>query len=192
MLPRSSIITVAYAAVATIVVLYYFYTCCMVTHSGMPVATTFLAGIPTDLGDVSASAILVALGALAVILGAEFPFILVLGTLGVFVCLTFRQDHLISLLTLAAVLFSMGVYGIVASRNAIRVLISIELMLNAVMINLVAFARYVDPGMIRGQIFAVFVLTVAAAEAAVGLAIVLAIYRSTSTVDMEEFTRLKW
>jgi NAD(P)H-quinone oxidoreductase subunit 4L len=83
-------------------------------------------------------------------------------------------------------------YGMVASRNAVRVLMSIELMLNAVNINLVAFSHYVDPGYLRGQVFAVFILTVAAAEAAVGLAIVLAIYRNMSTVDMEKFNLLKW
>ena len=65
-------------------------------------------------------------------------------------------------------------------------------MLNAVNLNLVAFARYVDPVHVRGQIFAIFILTVAAAEAAVGLAIVLAIYRNTATVDMEKFNLLKW
>ncbi len=67
----------------------------------------------------------------------------------------------------------------VVSRNAVRVLMSIELMLNAVNINLVAFARYVDPVQVKGQLFAIFVITVAAAEAAVGLAIVLSIYRNT-------------
>jgi NAD(P)H-quinone oxidoreductase subunit 4L len=69
---------------------------------------------------------------------------------------------------------------------------SIELMLNAVNINLVAFARFIDPIHVRGQIFAIFILTVAAAEAAVGLAIVLAIYRNNATVDMEKFNILKW
>ena len=83
-------------------------------------------------------------------------------------------------------------YGMVASRNAVRVLMSIELMLNAVNINLVAFARYIDPTEVKGQVFAIFILTVAAAEAAVGLAIVLAMYRNTATVDMEQFNLLKW
>ena len=95
-------------------------------------------------------------------------------------------------LTFGAALFAIGMYGMVVSRNAVRVLMSIELMLNAVNINLVAFARYVDPVAVKGQVFAIFVLTVAAAEAAVGLAIVLAIYRNVATVDMERFNLLKW
>jgi NAD(P)H-quinone oxidoreductase subunit 4L len=69
---------------------------------------------------------------------------------------------------------------------------SIELMLNAVNLNMITFARYIDPQFIRGQIFAIFILIVAAAEAAVGLAIVLSIYRNWSSVDMEKFDLLKW
>jgi NAD(P)H-quinone oxidoreductase subunit 4L len=111
---------------------------------------------------------------------------------GSFIALTADQDALTRYLTLAAALFSIGVYGMTVSRNAVRVLMSIELMLNAVNINLVAFARYVDPANVKGQIFAIFILTVAAAEAAVGLAIVLSIYRNNATVDMERFNLLKW
>jgi NAD(P)H-quinone oxidoreductase subunit 4L len=95
-------------------------------------------------------------------------------------------------LLLAAALFCIGVYGLVISRNAVRVLMSIELMLNAVNLNLMAFSNFLDPQTIKGQVFVVFVITVAAAEAAVGLAIVLAIYRNRDTVDMEEFNLLKW
>lgn len=95
-------------------------------------------------------------------------------------------------LLLAAALFCIGVYGLVMSRNAVRVLMSIELMLNAVNLNLMAFSNFLDPQTIKGQVFVVFVITVAAAEAAVGLAIVLAIYRNRDTVDMEEFNLLKW
>ncbi len=95
-------------------------------------------------------------------------------------------------LLLAAALFCIGIYGLITSRNAVRVLMSIELMLNAVNINLIAFSNYLDPQEIKGQVFAVFVLTVAAAEAAVGLAIVLSIYRNRETVDMEHFNLLKW
>ena len=69
---------------------------------------------------------------------------------------------------------------------------SIELLLNAVNLNLIAFSNYLDSGAIRGQVFAVFVITVAAAEAVVGLAIVLSIYRNRSTIDMESFNLLKW
>lgn len=92
----------------------------------------------------------------------------------------------------AAALFCIGIFGLVTSRNAIRVLMSIELMLNSVNLNLMAFSNYLDPQEIRGQVFTVFVITIAAAEAAVGLAIVLAIYRNRDTIDMEEFNLLKW
>ncbi|MCS7030736.1 MAG: NADH-quinone oxidoreductase subunit NuoK [Gloeomargarita sp. SKYG116] len=97
-----------------------------------------------------------------------------------------------SFLFLAAALFCIGIYGLVTSRNAVRVLMSVELMLNAVNLNFIAFANYLDPADIKGQVFSVFVITVAAAEAAVGLAIVLAIYRNRETVDMEKFNLLKW
>ncbi|NJR39030.1 MAG: NADH-quinone oxidoreductase subunit NuoK [Leptolyngbyaceae cyanobacterium CSU_1_4] len=95
-------------------------------------------------------------------------------------------------LILAAALFCIGIYGLVTSRNAIRVLMSIELLLNSVNLNLMAFSNFLDPEGIRGQVFAVFVITIAAAEAAVGLAIVLSIYRNRGTVDMEQFNLLKW
>ena len=95
-------------------------------------------------------------------------------------------------LLLAAALFCIGIYGLVTSRNAIRVLMSIELLLNAVNINLMAFSKYLDSQAIKGQVFTVFVITVEAAEAAVGLAIILAIYRNRYTVDMEKFNLLKW
>ena len=95
-------------------------------------------------------------------------------------------------LFLAAALFCIGIYGLVTSRNAIRVLMSIELLLNAVNLNLLAFSNYLDPSNIKGQVFSVFVITIAAAESAVGLAIVLAIYRNRDTVDMEQFNLLKW
>ncbi|MBD2090103.1 NADH-quinone oxidoreductase subunit NuoK [Microcoleus sp. FACHB-1515] len=95
-------------------------------------------------------------------------------------------------LLLAAALFCIGIYGLVTSRNAIRVLMSIELLLNAVNINLMSFSNYLDSEGIRGQVFTVFVITIAAAEAAVGLAIVLSIYRNRGTVDMEQFNLLKW
>jgi NAD(P)H-quinone oxidoreductase subunit 4L len=95
-------------------------------------------------------------------------------------------------LTLAAVLFCIGIYGLVVSRNAIRVLMSIEIMLNAVNLNLLSFSNFLDSGLVRGQVFTVFVITVAAAEAAVGLAIVLGIYRNRSTIDMESFNLLRW
>ena len=95
-------------------------------------------------------------------------------------------------LIVASLLFCTGVWGLINSRNAVRVLMSIELMLNAVNINLMAFSAYLDSELIRGQVFAVFVITVAAAEAAVGLAILLSLYRNRVTVDMESFNLLKW
>ena len=90
-------------------------------------------------------------------------------------------------LTIAAALFCIGVWGLINSRNAVRVLMSIELMLNGVNINLMAFSSYLDGTEIRGQVYAIFVITVAAAEAAVGLAILLSLYRNRDTVDMERF-----
>ncbi|MEB3279036.1 NADH-quinone oxidoreductase subunit NuoK [Capilliphycus salinus ALCB114379] len=95
-------------------------------------------------------------------------------------------------LVVAAALFCIGIYGLITSRNAVRVLMSIELLLNAVNLNLMGFSNYLDGNNIKGQVFTVFVITVAAAEAAVGLAIVLTIYRNRDTVDMEEFNLLKW
>jgi NAD(P)H-quinone oxidoreductase subunit 4L len=102
------------------------------------------------------------------------------------------QLQLSYFLVVAAALFSIGIYGLVTSRNAVRVLMSIELMLNAVNLNLMGFSNFIDPVDIKGQVFAVFVIAIAAAEAAVGLAIVLAIYRNRMTVDMEQFNLLKW
>lgn len=145
-----------------------------------------------DRAELLAFLLIVVLGIVVAFLGGESSVVLAVGTVGSFFTLTLAQEPLVRYLTLAAVLFAIGLYGMVVSRNAVRVLMSIELMLNAVNINLVAFARYVDPVEVKGQIFAIFILTVAAAEAAVGLAIVLAIYRNMSTVDMDRFNLLKW
>lgn len=95
-------------------------------------------------------------------------------------------------LLLSAALFCIGIFGLITSRNAVRVLMSIELLLNSVNLNLMGFSNYLDPGEIKGQVFAVFVITIAAAESAVGLAIILAIYRNRDTIDMEKFNLLKW
>jgi NADH-quinone oxidoreductase subunit K len=94
------------------------------------------------------------------------------------------------LLMLAAALFSIGLYGALARRNAVAVLMGIELMLNAVNINLIAFWRYVAPDEMAGFLFALFVITVAAAEAAVGLALMIAVYRARQTVNVEEMALL--
>ncbi len=94
-------------------------------------------------------------------------------------------------LFVAAALFCLGLYGVVARRNAVAILMAVELMLNAVNINLVAFWRYMTPDRPVGQAWAVFVLTVAAAEAAVGLALVISIYRNRDSVVAEELDLLK-
>jgi NADH:ubiquinone oxidoreductase subunit K len=90
----------------------------------------------------------------------------------------------------SAALFSIGVYGVLARRNAVLVLMSIELMLNAVNVNLVAFAQYL--GQLSGQVFALFVIAVAAAEVGIGLAIVILIYRNRETINVDEVNLLKW
>ena len=95
-------------------------------------------------------------------------------------------------LTLAAALFSLGLYGVLARKNAIAILMGVELMLNAVNINLVAFWRYLTPENIAGQAFAVMVFAVAAAEVAVGLALVISIYRRRKTVAADEINLMKW
>jgi len=89
-------------------------------------------------------------------------------------------------------MFSIGLYGVLAKRNAVIILMCIELMLNAVNITLVAFSRYVVPALLTGQIFAIFVIVVAAAEIAVGLAIILAIYRHLEDIDVTKINLLKW
>ncbi len=95
-------------------------------------------------------------------------------------------------LALAAALFCIGVYGVLARKNAVAILMSIELMLNAVNINLVAFWRYLTPANSSGQMFTIIVLTVAAAEAAVGLALIISIYRRRNTVVAEDIDLMKW
>ena len=95
-------------------------------------------------------------------------------------------------LLVAALLFCIGIYGVLARRNAVAILLSVELMLNAVNINLVAFWRYLAPQDMSGQAFAAFVFVVAAAEAAVGLAILLFIYRTRRSVVVEDVNLLRW
>lgn len=92
-------------------------------------------------------------------------------------------------LALSAILFALGVAGVVIRRNAIILFMCVELMLNAVNLAFVAFSRSVG---IEGQVFVFFVMTVAAAEAAVGLAIVISIFRHAETVDMKNFNLLRW
>jgi NADH:ubiquinone oxidoreductase subunit K len=94
------------------------------------------------------------------------------------------------LLLFSAILFSAGVYGVLARRNAVLVLMSIELMLNAVNVNLVGFSSLWRD--VTGQVFALFVITVAAAEVGIGLAIVILIYRNRETINVDEVNLLKW
>ncbi len=95
-------------------------------------------------------------------------------------------------LILSTILFSIGLYGALAKRNAVVILMSIELMLNAVNIAMVAFSRYIVPVLLTGQVFALFIIVVAAAEAAVGLAIIMAIYRNRETIDVTKINLMKW
>ncbi|MDH5696756.1 MAG: NADH-quinone oxidoreductase subunit NuoK [Dehalococcoidia bacterium] len=95
-------------------------------------------------------------------------------------------------LILSAILFSIGLYGALTKRNAIVILMCIEIMLNAVNIAMVAFSRFVTPTMLTGQIFAIFIMVVAAAEAAVGLAIIISIYRSRETIESTKIDLMKW
>jgi NADH:ubiquinone oxidoreductase subunit K len=94
------------------------------------------------------------------------------------------------LLIFSAGLFAAGVYGVLARRNGVLVLMSIELMLNAVTINLVAFSQALQD--VTGQVFALFVIAVAAAEVGIGLAIVILIYRNRETINVDEVNLLKW
>jgi NADH-quinone oxidoreductase subunit K len=93
-------------------------------------------------------------------------------------------------LVLSALVFTIGVIGVLTRRNVLIVFMSIELMLNAVNINLIAFSGHLQK--LGGQVFAVFVITVAAAEAAVGLGIVISLFRNKETVDLDEIDLMKW
>ena len=95
-------------------------------------------------------------------------------------------------LILSAALFSIGLFGVLARRNAIAILLGVELMLNAVNINLVTFWRYLDPVQMTGQVFAIIVFAVAAAEVSVGLALVISVYRNRKTVVADELDMMKW
>jgi NADH:ubiquinone oxidoreductase subunit K len=95
-------------------------------------------------------------------------------------------------IVLSSILFSIGVYGVLARRNAVLILMSVELMLNAVSINMVAFAVYTAPSLFVGIIFAIFVITIAAAEVGLALAIVLRVFRNRGTANVDEIDTLKW
>jgi NADH:ubiquinone oxidoreductase subunit K len=95
-------------------------------------------------------------------------------------------------LMFSAALFAIGVYGVLARRNGVLVLMSIELMLNAVNVNLVAFSQFLRDEVLTGQIFTLFVITVAAAEVGIGLAIVILIFRNRETINVDEVNLLRW
>ena len=99
---------------------------------------------------------------------------------------------LVHYLVLSAILFSIGLYGALAKRNAIVILMSIEIMLVAASIAMVAFSRYIVPLLLTGQVFVIFIMVTAAAGAAVGLAIIIAIYRSYKTIDATKIDLMKW
>lgn len=93
---------------------------------------------------------------------------------------------------LSAVLFAIGLFGVLVKRNVVTMLMGVEIIFNAVNIAFVAFSRYVVPTLLTGQIFAIFIITVAAAEVALGLAIIIAIYRTRETVDATQIDLMKW
>ena len=99
---------------------------------------------------------------------------------------------LIYFLIIGAVLFVIGLYGVLTRRHLVHILLSIELILNAVLINLIAFSLFTTPEKMTGQMFAVFVIVVAACEVGVGLAIILSIYRKRKSVDVNNMNILKW
>ena len=95
-------------------------------------------------------------------------------------------------LVVAAMVFAIGLYGLLTKRTIIGLLMSIELMLNAVNINLIAFSRFITPDALTGQVFAIFTITVAAAEVAVGLAMVFRVYHDRNTVHAARLDEIRW
>jgi NADH:ubiquinone oxidoreductase subunit K len=103
-----------------------------------------------------------------------------------------QQIPLEHFLVLSAILFSIGVFGVLSKRNAVLIIMSVELMLNAASINMVAFAAYASPGAFTGIIFAIFIITIAAAEVGLALAIVLRVFRNRQTANVDELDTLRW
>ncbi|CAM6042400.1 unnamed protein product [Sphagnum compactum] len=95
-------------------------------------------------------------------------------------------------LNLGAYLFCIGIFGLITSRNMVRALMCLELLFNAVNINLVTFSNYFDTEQLKGEIFSIFVIAIAAAEAAIGLVIVLAIHRNRGSTRIDQLDLLKW
>jgi NADH:ubiquinone oxidoreductase subunit K len=96
------------------------------------------------------------------------------------------------ILNLSAYLFCIGIFGLITSRNMVRALMCLELIFNAVNINFITFSNYFDSQQLKGEIFSIFVIAIAAAEAAIGLAIVLVIYRNRNSTRIDQFNLLKW
>ena len=103
-----------------------------------------------------------------------------------------EQIPLEAFLSVSAIIFSLGVYGVLSRRNAVQILMSVELMLNAVAVNFVAFAVYTDPELFRGLIFGIFVIIVAAAEVGLALGVILNVFRARATANVDEVSQLKW
>jgi NADH:ubiquinone oxidoreductase subunit K len=103
-----------------------------------------------------------------------------------------EQIPLEGFLFVSAIIFSLGVYGVLSRRNAVQILLAVELMLNAVAVNFVAFAVYTDPQLFRGLIFGIFVIIIAAAEVGLALGIILRVFRYNATANVDEVSQLKW
>jgi NADH:ubiquinone oxidoreductase subunit K len=103
-----------------------------------------------------------------------------------------EQIPLEHFLFVSGILFSLGVYGVLSRRNAVLILMSVELMLNAVAVNFVAFATYTDGALFRGLIFGIFVIIIAAAEVGLALGIILRVFRNRATANVDEVNQLKW
>jgi NAD(P)H-quinone oxidoreductase subunit 4L len=100
--------------------------------------------------------------------------------------------NLVNLLLVAAALFCIGVYGFLTSQNIVRILMCLEILLNAINLNLVSFSTFLDSQELKGQVFAIFIITLAAAESVIALAILLILYRNKESIAMNDFNLLKW
>ena len=99
---------------------------------------------------------------------------------------------LVYFLIVSAMLFCIGIYGVLSRRHLVQILMSVELILNAVILNFVAFSSFTTPDEMTGQMFAIFIIVVAAAEVGVGLVIILSVYRRKKSVDIDNINILKW
>jgi NADH-quinone oxidoreductase subunit K len=103
-----------------------------------------------------------------------------------------KMLSLMHFVILSVILFSIGIFGVLTRRNAIGILMSLELIFNAININMVAFSKFLTPDNIYGEIFTIFIITVATAESVLGLAIILAIYRMRQKIYADEMNLMKW